>query len=249
MTWCRKTMSLAVALLVAGCAKSQPTDVAPAPAPLPDTITVVRVDTVRVDAPRDTVHERLAARLQVELLEREAEIADLRQKLDEAIREVVRTMSRLQTVATRAEAASAMAEAELAHQALRKRGDASSSAREVKRLLDQSAQEFARSNFAGAIYLANQGKNVARGASARASSAGPAVPGETPFAAPLTLAATTRANVREGPGTRFAVVRTLERGAAVQAVGYAGDWVRLAPGEAAGGWVLAALLERPQPAD
>ena len=230
-------------LLLGACAKSA-TTAASAPAPVADTVYVTMADTVRVEAPRDTVHERLAGRLQMELLEREAEVADLRQKLDEAIREVVRTMARLQTAPTRAEAASAMAEAELAYQALRKRPGTGMVALEAKRLLDQSSGEFARSNYAGAIYLAGQAKNVARATASLGNAAdGSPVAGEVPFATPISLTVTARANVREGPGTRFPVRLTLERGAVIRGISYAGDWIRVANQDGTGGWILGALLE------
>src|SRR2546425_8259366 len=45
--------------------------------------------------------------------------SDLQARLDEARQEVVRALAKLQTVASRAEAASAMAEAEIAVQSLR----------------------------------------------------------------------------------------------------------------------------------
>ena len=77
---------------------------------MPETVTV-----------RDPELEREAARLWVNLLERSAQLADVERKLDEATTEVVRAMARLRTLATRAEAASAMAEAEVALQQLRGR--------------------------------------------------------------------------------------------------------------------------------
>jgi len=230
-----------LAWLAGACAKPATTV---APGPVRDTVYVTKVDTVRLEAPRDTVHERLAGRLQMELLEREAEVADLRQKLDEAVREVVKTMARLQTAPTRAEAASATAEAEVAYQALRNRPGTGIVALEAKRLLDQSSGEFARSNYAGAIYLANQAKNVARSAASIGTVAdGSPVAGEVPFATPISLTATSRANVREGPGTRYPVRLTLDRGAVIRGVSYAGDWIRVANPDGTGGWILGALLE------
>src|SRR5438477_7285820 len=67
----------------------------------------------------DTALEQRAGRLELKTLEQEAEIDQLQQRLDDARREVVRAMAKLQSLATRAEAASGMAEAEIALQALR----------------------------------------------------------------------------------------------------------------------------------
>src|SRR5258708_4328232 len=54
---------------------------------------------------RDTASEQRAARLQLRLLERDAHLAELAARLGEAPQEVVRGMAKLQTVASRAEAA------------------------------------------------------------------------------------------------------------------------------------------------
>src|SRR3989442_61745 len=67
----------------------------------------------------DSVLEQRVARLELLVAERDAQVEDLEARLDEARQEVVRALAKLQTVASRAEAASAIAEAEIAVQALR----------------------------------------------------------------------------------------------------------------------------------
>ncbi len=80
-------------------------------------------DTTRVTrqpvSVRDTALEQRAARLELKVLEQAAQVEELQRRLDDARREVVRAMAKLQSLATRAEAASGMAEAEIALQALR----------------------------------------------------------------------------------------------------------------------------------
>src|SRR5207237_489681 len=68
---------------------------------------------------RDSALEQRAARLELRLLERDAQLEEIQARLDEARQEVVRAMAKLQTVASRAEAASAIAEGEIAVQSLR----------------------------------------------------------------------------------------------------------------------------------
>ncbi|HEY6414910.1 MAG TPA: hypothetical protein VIX41_01690, partial [Acidimicrobiales bacterium] len=58
--------------------------------------------------------EERVARLHIALLEREAQVRLLTQKLDTAILEVVRTMAKLRSLESRAEAASNLAETEIA---------------------------------------------------------------------------------------------------------------------------------------
>ena len=101
---------LAVVLTVQACAQAQP-DPAPKPAPTKRAAGTPTVSGTEVD--------RRIARLELGLMEKEAQVEDLQSRLDDTRQEVVRAMAKLQTLATRAEAASGMAEAELALQSLR----------------------------------------------------------------------------------------------------------------------------------
>ena len=103
--------------------------------------------------------EQRIARLELQLLEKHSQVEDLQTRLDDARREVVRGMARTQSLATRAEAASGMAEAEIALRGLRAGGTAE--VREVTELMRLSTAEFERENYGGALYLANQAKIVA----------------------------------------------------------------------------------------
>src|SRR5229473_5532869 len=123
---------------------------------------------------RDTALEQRAARLELKVLEQEAEVAELQSRLDDARREVVRAMAKLQSLATRAEAASGMAEAEIALQALRAaNGNNSPPSPEYgqgKELLQLATAEFDQQNYAGALYLATEAKNAAAAGQGRAAS-------------------------------------------------------------------------------
>src|SRR5215510_11319007 len=116
-------------------------------------------DTVRAPA-RDTALEAHAARLELRVLEGEAQVDELQTRLDDARREVVRAMAKLQSLATRAEAASGMAEAEIALQALRAaNGNKSNTSPEYGQgtaLLQLATTEFDQQNYAGALYLATE---------------------------------------------------------------------------------------------
>src|SRR5207248_525480 len=116
-----------------------------------------------VRAPRDTAMEQRVARLELRLLERDAQLEELQARLDEARQEVVRAMAKLQTVASRAEAASAIAEGEIAVQSLRAAAAAqpATDLAQATTLLQQAGAEFAKQNYGGALYLANQAKRVA----------------------------------------------------------------------------------------
>jgi hypothetical protein len=229
----------AAALVIAACAKRPP-----AQGPPPDTVTNrVVVETVTV---RDPELERRGAVLGLQVLEREAQIQDLERRLDEARQEAVRAMARLQTLATRAEAASGIAEAEIGVQTLRNQAGSASvgELEQAEQLLRMSTTEFDNQNYGGSLYLATQAKNLAKAGETRIAGTPRAAlrPGEVPFAIPLSLRVEGAANVREGPGTSFPVLFTLEPGAQFVGHSYLNEWVRISDAQGRTGWVFYNLV-------
>ncbi|HKA58844.1 MAG TPA: SH3 domain-containing protein [Gemmatimonadales bacterium] len=205
-------------------------------------------DTVRAPA-RDTALEAHAARLELRVLEGEAQVDELQTRLDDARREVVRAMAKLQSLATRAEAASGMAEAEIALQSLRPNGGATAPPPELTegtQLLQLATVEFNKRNYGGALYLATEAKTEAAAGQGRLASDDQTKPrsGEVPFALPLHLRTTARANVRDGPGASFRVTYTLDVGAALTAYSYVDQWVRVSDDGRRPGWIHQGLIER-----
>lgn len=234
-----KRFVAALAFAAAACAPS------PQSSALAPRDTVMVVDTVRLGS--NAGLEARVASLQLQLLEREAQFVALDARLDEAMREVVRSMARLQTLASRAEAASAIAEAEVALRELRTRGgrDSVPEIAQGQRFLGLSSTEFDKQNFGGALYLANQAKSMAAAGRTRLTQVDPGAlrPSEVRFSVPIPFRSTTRSNVRDGPGTQFAVVFTLEAGTRVTGQSYEGEWVRIADTQGRGGWIHYQLLE------
>jgi hypothetical protein len=228
-------------VIVLGSACSQPKVAAPPPAPkvIHDTVTV----TVR-----DPDLDKRLARVELQLLARDAEIEDLQSKLEDARAEVVRAMAKLQTVASRAQAASAMAEAEVSLQSMKSGApEIPPEATQATRLIRQSATEFNKQNYAGALYLANQAKVAAssyRGRLSLGSREG-ARPGETAFAIPIRLKMNTRGNIREGPGTGFPISFAAEGGTMLTGYSYADEWIRVGDANGRSGWVFRTLISRP----
>lgn len=227
---------LAAGALLSACAggrSSTPQPAAPTPSPARATVETVTV--------RDPELEQRAARLELRLLEKEAEVDELQARLDEARREVVRSMAKLQTLATRAEAASGMAEAELALQSLRTTAgqQAAPEIAQAAHLLAMGTAEFNKENYGGALYLANQAKSVAAAGRGRllGQDRGALRPGEVPFALPLRLQAAGRSNVREGPGSSFKVLFMVATGAPLTGHSYVADWVRVTDDSSRTGWI------------
>lgn len=233
---------LPLVVLTAACPSPAP---APAPAPGGPRVQRVAPETVKV---RDPELERRIARVELLLLEREAQVEDLQTRLEDARAEVVRAMAKLQTVASRAEAASGMAEAEVALQSLRSSASLQpAEAAQVARLVAQSSAEFDKQNYGGALYLATQAKALAAAMRARvanASRAGPR-PGETPFALPIRLRVVSQGNVREGPGTHFAILFGVESGSALTGYSHTDEWIRITDQGGRSGWIFRSLVARP----
>jgi len=240
-----RPLLLLTAVLVASCKQ-------PRTANTPPPVRAPR-DTARVRVPapgRDTALEQRAARLELRVLEQEAQVSDLQTRLDEARREVVRAMAKLQSLATRAEAASGMAEAEIALQTLRSAGGNNSPVppewSQGNQLLQLATTEFDQQNYAGALYLATEAKNAAAAGQRRATTddRGATRKGEVPFALPLRVRTTGRANIREGPGSNFKVLFTLEDRVALVAYSYVDQWVRVVGEGDRTGWIHQTLIGR-----
>jgi ElaB/YqjD/DUF883 family membrane-anchored ribosome-binding protein len=230
------------AVVALGCSKGS-TQAVTTPEPVivttpPDTV----IQTVTVTDPE---LERRNATLQLRLLERDAQIQDLQQKLDRAMREVVRTMAKLQSPASRAEAASARAEAEIALEELKASGGKGSPAVvQTERLIANSTAEFDRQNYSGALYLASQARSIARqggGVSGRVEEASTAA-GEVRFTLPLQLEAVKRSNVRERPDLGSKVLFTIDQGSRLVGHSFAGNWVRVTDDQGRRGWIFHTLV-------
>jgi hypothetical protein len=186
--------------------------------------------------------EEELARLRLSLLERDAHIKLLTQKLDAVILEVVRTLAKLRSLESKAEAATNLAEAEVALKMLER----SLAGRErppdvvqADQLLKLGAQEFRKDNYSGALYLSTQAKGLVKGSQPgpTGGETAPRLEGEVAFALPLPLRVVARGEAREGPGPHFKVAFVLPGGAPVTAASYKGLWVRVRDGEGRSGWL------------
>jgi hypothetical protein len=233
---------------LAGCAGHSQPDPAPVPDTTPPPVRVV-TETVTV---RDRDLEQKVSRLELRVMEGEAQVEDLQARLDEARREVVRSMAKVQTLATRAEAASGMAEAEIALRTLRgsASGQSAPEAARAARLLDDATKEFNIQNYGGALWLANQAKSTAGVGRSRFAAGDPAAarPGEVMFAVPLRLQTVSRTKVRQGPGTSYRVVATLDPGTSLVGLSNVDQWIRVQDDSGHGGWVFWNLVQKRQTA-
>jgi hypothetical protein len=200
------------------------------------------------EAGRKDLEERMSD-VQIRLLEKESQIKALEAQLksqqkvlDDAFLEVVRSKAKLRGVETKAEAASNMAEAEIAVKGLRLElgaGDQDADVSRAEQLLKMSADEFKNENYGGALYLTNQAKAHIKAGQVRlgAEQGVSAHKGETLFSQPLELKLLQRTSLREGPASNSKVIGRLEKGTQLLGYSSASGWIRVGNEEGVKGWV------------
>ena len=236
------------AALLSACDTLTPAATEETAAPTPDSSTEARILNEKQATEIRNLYER-NAKLQLKLLERNAELARLDDERTEAIQEVVRTKSKLRGIESKAEAASTMAEVEIALKQVKAvaestKQDPGPGIREAEKLLAMSGAEFENSNYGGTIYLAGQAKSLI-GTRREQMGAGnlSLQPDEEPFAFPIPLEALRKSNVRDGPGLTFQILITLPRDAPVIGLAFRDEWVRVKIEDGRDGWMHYTLVD------
>jgi hypothetical protein len=197
----------------------------------------------------------------IELLEKGALIRQLdaqlsyrQQLIDEAVLEVVRAKAKLRSIESRAEAASAMAETEIALKGLKEKdfqgsNGASDQYDKVESMLKMSADEFKRENYGGALYLAGQAKvQIKAIQSSRSHEAGDELTaGEVLFRPSLPLIVLKRSNLRKFPDLDSEVLRVLEKGMPITGYSHKDVWVRVRFEDGESGWIHQSLIKTTSP--
>ncbi len=246
--------------LITGCLKQSPAPAAPAADPCEGYSDLEKkhrklqrlIERQRVKL-RETEAE--LSRVQVQLLEESARsVASEKQvktqgkMLDEAVQEVVRAKAKLRTIESRAEAASTMAEAEIAIRATRESlaTDAGVQKENLKRaeeFLKMSSREFKNENYGGALYLAGQARSHINTIQLNRSQVEgwASQPGEVLFSQPLPLKILKRCNFRRTPNLRGRIIEILEPGTMIVGLAHKENWLRVHTEDGHAGWVHQSL--------
>lgn len=237
------------ALLLAACATPAPE---PPPAPVLPPVVVAPPACPSCD---EQVKE--VARLTQELAARDAELRELKsaqreqaksaqETTREAAREVTRAKAKARRLATQADAASYLAEVEVAIGALR--GNATAAVSPLPALatayLALAAEPFARGDYARAMERASQAEEVV-GLAARPLPSGrkPARPPvEVALQVPLPLHAATDADVRRQPRPKAPRAGVMRKDAVLTAFGWQDGWLRIQTTDGVAGWVEPAAV-------
>lgn len=236
------TICAGMLLLLSGCA----TPPVPMPAPVleevpqrPLLVVVPQACPICLDQTDEIVRLRQA------LASREAELRDLRAAQREQTREVAKSTSetarvqaRQRRLATQADAASAIAEAEVAQEAVRERGPVSPSpalSGLAQMAVDAAATAYARSDFATAYERGVQAQ-VLLAAMPASDATRPAGGVEVPLGAGVPVRATAPSPLRRQPG-RGSVVVTVASESPLVALAWRAGYVRVSTATGARGWI------------
>ncbi len=240
-----KNFAVALALAAAGCAQSPFGDSSASSGRSAGDVGELRQRVGELEAELERVRAQ-ANRTELRRIDAEARFAELSERHqqltaahDEAVAEVVRAQAKLRGSVSQADAASNIAEAEIALAAVE--DGSRPHARQARSLLEQATAAFAVENFGGALYLSTQAKRVLSNLDA-----GPmplaSVTDEVRFATPLALVVTGNSNVRSGPGLDHAVLVTLAGGTRIEGYSYKDSWVRVRLEDGSDGWVHQSLV-------
>jgi hypothetical protein len=258
--WLIVCMVSASALDCRHASKPQKSDSLPCP---PETVSALRNENATLKQALQSsgktvqrLKQELSA-LKIKVAEKDARIGDLLQRSEEqqkhmeaAIVDVVRSKAKLRSLESKAEAASTIAEAEIALKTLQSMADASDwvAMDEIAiaaHLLEMSTQEFDAENFGGALYLANQAKGRVRSAQNRLSSMAVQVApftGEAASNRPVQLKVVKNSNLRSGPGLKYTILAQLKAGTPVLGLEYKDGWIYIQVSEQRTGWIFQPLV-------
>ncbi len=241
MTW---RLAVAAGLLVlGGCVTAPP---APPP-PAPPSPAVVEPPSRELACPSCDDQNREVVRLRHELAQREAELRESRTSQREQVKvlqeskgQAERAKVRWRRLATQADAASYIAEVEVALQALRKEaGGGIQLLALAEGILQSTAPLFAQGDYGAAMDLAAQAEQlVTVVADDRARRASPArAAGETPFQVAIPLRATVDGPLRRQPLPSAASLGVVAKDAPLLALARKGGWLRVETADGRAGWM------------
>lgn len=189
------------------------------------------------------------ARLRRDLASRESEVRDLRvqhreqaRTLEEFARNATRTTAKLRRQATRADAASVIADVEVAvSQAKTVDGRATGGLVLVaEELLASASAAFSRGEYSVAFDQAEQAWQVANVAIDERTHVRSR--GEVRYGRAIALRVRIESNLRERPGMKSAIVGQLKSSSLVVARASRGAWTRVMSADGRVGWVYSPLL-------
>lgn len=189
--------------------------------------------------------EQLAARLRkAEDQQRHLEerVAVLLRDLDLTETEVIRTKAKLQSLETKADATSVIAETRvLFRRALQQRGRTPSLVR-CEELLARAEAMVEASNHGAAVFMALKVQELLKDTRRASAAVYTEDAGDRPAPKKQYTVIAETANLRREPSRKAPVVQQLKKGALLEATRLRGDWLQVRSGDTTG-WIVRTLVE------
>ena len=242
-------MALLLAAIIAGCATPPP-----AQPPAPPAEPAREPPPPPVVCPTCDEQHREIARLRHDLASKDVEIRELRAQyrdqvkaLQESSRQAARAAVKLHRLATQTDAASYLAEVEVALQTLRSSPDAGSRSSlfaVAEGMLQSAAAAFERGDYGAAMDRTAQAQQlITMLADHRLRPTSKAqVSAEVPFQVPIPLRVKIDSNLRRQPRGNARVQGVLKSSTALLAYAYKGNWLRVEADDGRSGWLYQALF-------
>jgi hypothetical protein len=240
-----------LSLALSGCVTPPPAAPPPPPPPTPP---APEAKVPEPTCPSCEDQNREIARLRLELANREEQLRDQRSSqrdqvkvLQESTREVTRAKVKLRRLATQADAASYIAEVEVAMDSLRGSMGATSNVPLMvlaQGILESTSAPFVQGDYGMAMDRAAQAEQlitlVAHYQALPASRV--RAPGEVPLQIAIPLKVTADSNLRRQPFVKAPLVAVLKKDSPLVARAYKGSWLQVETEDGRAGWIDQARL-------
>ena len=243
---CIFIISLTTALLSGGCAGVKRAEERAAKVTEQNRLLQQEVDTLQARLERQN---GITARLQMDLVQKNEEIARLRVSSQGLAKEIATNTIRTPAANTRVETVAYLAEVQTEIETARSRAkpDEQELFAEADHLMVRSNQELESGRYEQAALLAAQALDLI--SRPRVSNDGevkiaPKI--YTDFISPMELRVAKTSNIRGTPGIRGKVITTIKPETRVTAIGHKGYWIKVALDGGREGWIYYSLLSIPE---
>lgn len=191
--------------------------------------------------------KQLLAEKEALILNQQAHQQDQAKELQATTRQAARAQIKLSRLATQPDAASTLAEVEVAMEALKSTqitAPQQTLQTQAQRLLDAANAAYTKGEFANAVDRATQSREIIDMVKEhRAVKAASSRRVTVAFQAPIALRTRTDCNLRSLPNGHAAILTILKKDSPLTALAYRNDWLQIQTEQGHTGWVLNTLVE------
>jgi Bacterial SH3 domain/Domain of unknown function (DUF4398) len=169
----------------------------------------------------------------------EDEVALLSRDLEITENEIIRLKAKLRGLDSKAEASSAIAEAQILMNRYQERWGRTANLARCQELVERAEQQIVEENYGAAAFFAQKAQDLLQD---RRRAGSPAAGAERPAPRKQYTVRATTVNIRSEPSTEASVIGQAAKGDVLDATLLRGDWLRVTTG-ATSGWVYRRLVE------